>query len=270
MTILPDVPENQRRKRYSGIAIVTTIALFLFVLSVILGLVSFGFSVKIRDLEKETSKEIVVELANTFKLTASEEPVTTKVLQEDGTTKSETLNTYEEIDGGKIDEQEDLDKDALGEFYDISTPQGFMKSTIDKCISMGNKFGSQCVSLARAFWLTLTGRSFSTCGTGKASGAWNCKEENAGSEFTLIENPKDLQAGDWIIFSGGEYGHVGMALGTPSGNYISLLGENQGGKPCADGGSSTNIVNISLITFVGAYRPNIYQPPKAPDTSFVK
>lgn len=267
MVKLPEVPEQEKRHRNKVIPVV---AFLLFILSVILGINGFGLSVKIRDLEKETTKEVTIELDNDFKLIASTEPVKTDVLQENGQTESEILNTYEEIDGGKIDENIDLDKDALGEYYDISSPEAFMKATLDKCISMGNKYGSQCVSLARAFWLSYTDRSFSTCGTGRASGAWDCKEYNAGSEFTLIENPNELKAGDWIILNGGEYGHVGMALGTPSGNYISLLGENQGGKPCAGGGSATNIININLKNFVGAYRPNIYNPPKTPDTSFVE
>ena len=61
-----------------------------------------------------------------------------------------------------------------------------------------------------------------------------------------------------------------MALGKPNKGYVALLGENQGGTSCADGGSATNIINISLKTFKGAFRPKIYDLPKVPDTGIVK
>ena len=92
--------------------------------------------------------------------------------------------------------------------------------------------------------------------------AWNCKEYNAGDEFELIYDAKNLQTGDWIIFSSGEYGHVGMAMGSYNNGYISLLGQNQGGTACDGGGAATNIINISLKSFVGAFRPKTYIKPE--------
>jgi hypothetical protein len=52
-----------------------------------------------------------------------------------------------------------------------------------------------------------------------------------------------------------------MAMGTYNNGYIALLGENQGGTPCEGGGSAFNIINISLSSFKGAFRPKIYIKP---------
>ncbi len=48
--------------------------------------------------------------------------------------------------------------------------------------------------------------------------------------------------------------------------YIALLGENQGGAGCNGGGAAANIINMSLKTFRGAFRPKIYvKPAPAPE-----
>ena len=70
-----------------------------------------------------------------------------------------------------------------------------------------------------------------------------------------------IQAGDWLIFDGGQYGHVGMALGGVTNGYVALLGENQGGSACAGGGAATNIINISVKNLIGFYRPKAYNKP---------
>ena len=100
----------------------------------------------------------------------------------------------------------------------------------------------------------------------------NCAEENAGEDFVIYWNDaKDkIQAGDWLVFDGGLYGHIGMALGEDNNGYVALLGENQGGKACEIGGAATNIINISLKNLIGFYRPKAYIKPEpapiAPDT----
>lgn len=148
---------------------------------------------------------------------------------------------------------------------DITTPATFQNTTFNRCIDVDGYYGAQCWDLGAAFWLTYTGRTLTTCGTGAAKGAiadgcW--QQNNAGGEFTMIWNPAELQAGDWVFFNTGTWGHVGMAMGSYNNGYITLLGQNQGGGYCAGGGSSTNIINISLRDFAGAFRPNIYIPPE--------
>ena len=140
----------------------------------------------------------------------------------------------------------------------------FYQYVINKCWDVDGYYGSQCWDLGAMFWMNYTkdGRTLSTCGTGAAKGAWNCKEQNAGDDFELITDPTKLQAGDWVIFNNGTYGHVGMALGGYNNGYIALLGTNQGGFACSGGGSAANVINISLKSFAGAFRPKSYIKPE--------
>lgn len=200
----------------------------------------------------------------------------------------DSIPTVEEVDGGLFEDEFtgvsiiDGEYADLGwsEIYDVSSPNAFKNDTIGKCIVANNRYGAQCVSLARVFWWSYANRDVSTCGTGMAKGMMNCAEENAGDDFEIYwaDSAWDIQAGDWLIFDGGQYGHVGMALGEVAYGYVALLGENQGGTPCQGGGSATNIINISIKNLIGFYRPKAYikpapipEPtPLAPDTSIIK
>ena len=202
----------------------------------------------------------------------------------------EEIPTVEEIDGGRFEDATtgvsvtDGEYADLGwsEWYDTSSPEAFRNATIGKCIIANNVFGAQCVSLARVFWWSYADRDVSTCGTGMAKGMMNCAEQNAGDDFEIYwsDSAWDIQAGDWLIFDGGQYGHVGMALGPVSRGYVALLGENQGGSACQGGGAATNIINISIKNLIGFYRPKTYIKPApapeptpepiVPDTGIVK
>lgn len=193
-------------------------------------------------------------------------------------TEESDIPTVEEIDGGLFKDintgvsvtegtYSDL---GWSETYDVSSPEAFKNDTLDKCIIANNYYGAQCVSLARVFWWSYADRDVSTCGTGMAKGMMNCAEQNAGSDFDIYwADAKDsIQAGDWLIFNGGQYGHVGMALGPVVNGYVALLGENQGGHSCGVGvgGSATNIVNKSVKDLIGFYRPKAYiKPAPAPE-----
>lgn len=185
------------------------------------------------------------------------------------------IPTVEEVDGGKFEDEftgvsategeyEDL---GWAEYYNTSSPNAFRNDTIGKCVYANNRYGAQCVSLARVFWWSYANRDVSTCGTGMAKGMMNCADQNAGNDFVVYwkESYNDIQAGDWLIFDGGQYGHVGMALGPVTNGYVTLLGENQGGKACERGGAATNIINISIKNLIGFYRPKAYiKPDPAP------
>lgn len=184
----------------------------------------------------------------------------------------EAILTVEEVDGGAFEDEvtgvsategeyEDL---GWAEWYPTDTPEAFRNATIGKCIRAGNKFGSQCVSLARVYWWSYADRDVSTCGTGMAKGMMNCAEQNAGDDFDIYwkDSAWDIQAGDWLVFDGGQYGHIGMALGPVSYGYVALLGENQGGRACEGGGAATNIINISIKNLIGFYRPKAYIKPE--------
>ena len=197
----------------------------------------------------------------------------------------EGIPTVEEVDGGLFEDKDTGLSTAEGEYEDlgwsetfnVSSPEAFKNDTLNKCIIANNKWGAQCVSLARVFWWSYADRDVSTCGTGMAKGMMECSEQNAGNDFKVFwsEDYSQIQAGDWLVFTGGRYGHVGMALGSVNKGYVTLLGENQGGTACPEGGSATNIINISIKNLIGFYRPKAYiKPPKptpvAPDTGIVK
>lgn len=218
--------------------------------------------------------EVEVEVAPKIEL--SEEQIPALIEDDQGEVKEEIVPTVEEVDGGQFADQDngvslnEGDYEDLGwsETYDVSSPETFKNDTLNKCIIANNKFGAQCVSLARVFWWSYADRDVTTCGTGMAKGMMNCAEQNAGDEFEIhwAEDKMNIQAGDWLIFNGGQFGHVGMALGGYNNGYVALLGENQGGHSCGAnvGGSATNIVNISLKNLIGFYRPKAYIKPVNP------
>lgn len=202
----------------------------------------------------------------------SEEPQPAYVEDDKGEiVQEEAIPTVEEVDGGKFEDEttgvstvegeyEDL---GWSEWYPTETPQAFRNATLGKCIIANNYYGAQCVSLARVYWWSYANRDVSTCGTGMAKGMMNCAAQNAGNDFDVYwkDSAWKIQAGDWLIFDGGQYGHVGMALGGVTNGYVALLGENQGGHTCAGGGAATNIINISVKNLIGFYRPKAYNKP---------
>lgn len=203
----------------------------------------------------------------------SEEQVPAMVEDDRGEiVEEESIPTVEEVDGGRFEDEntglsavegeyEDL---GWAETYNVSSPEAFKNATLGRCIRAGNRFGSQCVSLARVYWWSYANRDVSTCGTGMAKGMMNCAEQNAGNDFLIYwADAKDkIQAGDWLVFNGGQYGHVGMALGPVRNGYVTLLGENQGGGYCEGGGAATNIININIKNLIGFYRPKAYVKPE--------
>lgn len=190
----------------------------------------------------------------------------------------EGIPTYEEVDGGQFLDMSEMQGQGeytdLGwsETYNVSSPEAFKNDTLNKCIYANNYYGAQCVSLARVFWWSYANRDVSTCGSGMAKGMMNCAEQNAGDDFIIYwdDAKYSIQAGDWLVFNGGQYGHVGMALGGYNNGYVALLGENQGGSYCEKGGAATNIININLKNLIGYYRPTKYiKPEPQPDPESV-
>ena len=150
----------------------------------------------------------------------------------------EQIPTVDEVDGGRFEDEstgvaniEDYeDLGSVIETFPTSTPEAFRDATLSKCIYASNKYGAQCVSLARSFWWSYANRDVSTCGTGMAKGMMNCSDYNAGDDFEVHWGNGDIQDGDWLVADGGQYGHICMALGSVNNGYVACLGENQGGK----------------------------------------
>lgn len=207
----------------------------------------------------------------------SEEQVPALVEDDQGElVEEEAVPTVEEVDGGRFEDaftgvsvtEGDYDDLGWSEWYPTSTPEAFKNATLGKCVYANNRFGAQCVSLARVFWWSYANRDVSTCGTGAAKGMMNCAEQNAGKDFKIYwkADSNKIQAGDWLVFEGGQYGHVGMALGPVTNGYVALLGENQGGGYCEGGGAATNIININIKNLIGYYRPTAYIKPEPKPT----
>lgn len=220
---------------------------------------------------KTVEVEVKVDTGGAVEFGTTDEPVdiTNEAIE---AAPQEDIKTVETVDGGKIEEFA-----GYGEWYPTDTYENFIKATINKCVSEGNPFGAQCVSLAQAFWNSYAGYGVDLCGTGAARGMWDCKENNAKDSFVLIENAANVQPGDWIITDGGTWGHVAMAVGYYNNGYIAVYGENQGGVLCPGGGSQPNVINLSMRTFLGAFRPKDYiipepepEVPEAPDTGAIK
>ena len=184
------------------------------------------------------------------------------------------IPVMEEVDGGQFKDKDtglsltDAEYQDLGwsETYNVSSPEAFKNDTLNRCIIANNYYGAQCVSLARVYWWSYADRDVSTCGTGAAKGMMNCADENAGNDFLIFwaDQKNQIQAGDWLVFTGGQYGHVGMALGPVVNGYVALLGENQGGRYCEGGGAATNIININIKNLIGFYRPKAYEQKQEP------
>lgn len=236
----------------------------LYVIAIILsGLIGAGIDVAIRP----TENGITVDAS--YNIEFSDIQVPAEMENDLGEiVVDENIPTVEEVDGGLFKDDFDADAGDKGwsETYDVSSPEAFKNDTLGKCIIAGNYYGAQCVSLARVYWWSYADRDVSTCGTGMAKGMMNCADENAGDDFEIYwrDSIDKIQAGDWLVFDGGMYGHVGMALGGNNNGYVALLGENQGGHSCGAnvGGSATNIINISLKNLLGFYRPKAYIKPE--------
>ena len=208
--------------------------------------------------------DVVVETSFSMHLSSKQQPALIET--DEGMIEVEDIVTVEEVDGNQLTNECPVDEPECGLgsyiYAPIDSPTVFKDYVLGGCWNTDGAYGAQCWDLADMFWQNYTGRNFSTCGTGAAKGSWDCKEYNAGSEFELIYDPTSLQAGDWVIFGSGKYGHVGMAMGNYNNGYVALLGQNQGGSPCEGGGSSANIINISLNSFIGAFRPKSYIKPE--------
>lgn len=208
-----------------------------------------------------------ITITSNYAIELADTQVPTLVENGEGEIEELAAPTVEMIDSKQDFEIGELDFGQGGvEAHDVSSPDNYKNQVIGYCIDVDNKWGSQCVDLFADFHYNYTGRWLSNNGTGAAYGLWDARDYNAGGDYDLITDPHALQPGDWVIFSGGEYGHVGMAVGYYNNGYVALLGENQGGSGCYGGGSAANIINMSLANFRGAFRPKMYiKPEPAPE-----
>lgn len=183
------------------------------------------------------------------------------VTSDAGVTTKIDVPTVESVDVDKSQTTTTEGEHGLGLYAPVGSPDEFKNYVINKCWDTDNYAGGQCWDISNLFYENYAGRTFSTCGTGSAKGALDCWEYNKGDEFDMIWNANDLRPGAIAVFISGLHGHTGMVMGYPHDGYVTLLSQNQGGAPCPGGGSSANIINISLKDFGGAFMPKKFIPP---------
>lgn len=204
--------------------------------------------------------EQFIENAKKATIEYAKENVPTIIINENGEEQVIDTPTIDFIDGEEIPADAKLLEDGQGAYHDTTTYLTYYNSVgIGACIN--NAFGAQCFALADDFWQNYAGRALSSCGTGAAKGTLNCYDYNAGDEFEMIWDATQIQPGDWIVTKGGTWGHIFMAMGYYNNGYVAGFGQNQGGGYCAGGGAATNVVNLNLSTFGGAFRPKTYVKP---------
>lgn len=204
------------------------------------------------------SPEGEVTIETDYAIELSEDQVPALVENSDGVIEEISAPTVEMIDSGQAFDDEEIPDFGEGAWRDMSSPDAYKNAVIGLHIDFDGKHGEQCVDLFAEFHHNYTGRWLSTAGTGAAYGLWDARDTNAGEDYELITDPTQIQPGDWIVTAGGQYGHTGMAVGYYNNGYVALLGENQGGAPGVNGGAATNIINMGLKTFRGAFRPKMW------------
>lgn len=219
------------------------------------GYITLGGDVTI----SESTKQFIEE-ARKATIEYAKEAIPAVIINENGEEETIDVPTIEFIDGVELPSEEKLSKDGRGAYHDTTTYMAYYNSVgVGTCIN--NAFGAQCFALGDDFWQNYTGRALSSCGTGAAKGTLNCYEYNAGDDFEMIWDVTKVQPGDWVVTTGGTWGHIFMAMGYYNNGYIAGFGQNQGGGYCSMGGAATNVVNLNMSTFGGAFRPKTYIKP---------
>ena len=110
-----------------------------------------------------------------------------------------------------------------------TTANEFLTQTLNKCYDM-DKYPKnqpyQCWDYGDYFWVNQCGRALITKagGNGCARDCWTISRQvNAGKDFDLIYDRYALRVGDWVIFNGGNNGHIGIVKSVvKAGSLIEL------------------------------------------------
>ena len=191
-----------------------------------------------------------------IKITDNSSEIAEKIYQFFDTPK-EVVEAQKEFEKEVEKHSNSEEEGGLGAHYSVpyGTYDEFRNTVNGKGYDCDGSYGAQCWDGADLLWMQL-GRFLSTGGTGAARGCWTAaKDANAGNDFTLIYDKNSVKRGDVVVFNCGTYGHIGFAdANYDGGAYIRLLGQNQGGTAYPSGGASFNVINMSMATFLGAFR----------------
>lgn len=164
-------------------------------------------------------------------------------------TPKEAVEAHKEFEEEAEKEEEKIDG-GRGNHYSVphDSYDKFRNAVLGKGFDLDGAYLYQCWDGSCLLWQQI-GRWLQT-GDGSARGCWKLKKnENAGNDFELITNIKDVKRGDVMFFDCGSYGHTGYADENYNGSgRIKLLGQNQSSdmKFC--------VVSMSTSTFLGAMR----------------
>ena len=182
------------------------------------------------------------------------------------------LETVFQSEESVASHQQFEEEGGRGAYYSlpINSYDAFRNAVNGKGYNVDGAYGAQCWDGTALLWQQL-GMSLLT-GNGCAYGCWTLKRDvNTGTQFVQVTDKAQVKRGDVVVFRMGEFGHIGFADEDYNGSgYIKLLGQNQGGVAYPGGGSNFNIINVSMATFLGAFRYKGWQntaTPSAPTES---
>lgn len=156
-----------------------------------------------------------------------------------------------------------------------STYDEWRANTIGRAFNLDGAYGCQCWDYASLFWRNVGfAEGYPLTGPNHyASECWSVnRSTNAGSTFDLIYNVADIKRGDVLVFngdSGNPPGHITFADEDYNGTqYISCVGQNQGGTVLPEGGTAVTVNRLNLNLFLGAFRYKAWEstPPTPPVT----
>ena len=144
-----------------------------------------------------------------------------------------------------------------------ATYQQFRDATLGNGYIVDQAYGNQCLDFCALLWWQY-GLILHTGPKGWASECWTSSRAlNAVVPFTQVTKGSDIKRGDCVVFKGtSNYptGHIAFADEDYKDGMtrMNFLGQNQGQgslKP-------SNIANISLANFIGAFRNSNWATPE--------
>ena len=144
-----------------------------------------------------------------------------------------------------------------------ATYQDFRDATLGNGYNVDQAYGNQCWDFCALLWWQY-GLTLHTGPRSWASECWTVSRTlNAVPPFTQVTSISDIKRGDCVVFKGtSNYptGHIAFADEDYKEGMtrMNFLGQNQGQgslKP-------SNIANISLANFIGAFRNSNWSTPK--------
>ena len=145
-------------------------------------------------------------------------------------------------------------------------------NTIGNFYNVDYLYGSQCWDFCATFHYSV-GFPQNYPLTGSTGSAYECWTDhkfdniayNGTQYFDLIYNKEDIKKGDIVVFNytaSNPAGHIAFANEDYTGSqYLSCLGQNQGGTPDPQGGANVNVANQDLSLFLGAFRYRAWHEP---------